>query len=145
MLRPVFLSLLLLSLAPPGLAQSGSAGASDGAAPAATAEAGPSGAAPGSMRVSGPLSGVGAVSAAPADDGVPYLALQDLCGAAASSAVDVTRAYADCMGAETDAYDRIAAGLPGYEAGLLASCEVATRAGGGGYITLLACLEPGSD
>lgn len=145
MLRPVFLSLLLISQAAPGLAQSGAVSASDGAASAATAEAAPFGGAPGSMRVSEPLTGASAVSVTQADDGVPYLPVQDLCGAAASGAVDVTRAYADCMGAETDAYDRIAAGLPGYEAGLLASCEAATRAGEGGYITLLACLEPGAD
>ena len=142
MLRTVFLSLLLISQAAPGLAQSGAAGASDGAAPA---EGGLTRAGPGSMTVSGPLAGGGAVSAAQADDGVPYLPVQDLCGAAASAAVDVTRAYADCMGAETDAYDRIAAGLPGYEAGLLTSCEAATLAGEGGYITLLACLEPEGD
>lgn len=145
MLRPALLSLLLMSHAAPGLAQLGAGTVSDGAASGATAEVAPFGGALGSMMVSEPLAGVGATSAAQPDDGIPYLPVQDLCGASAAGAVNVTRAYADCMGAETEAYDRIAAGLPAHKAELLASCEAATRAGGGGYVTLLACLEPGAD
>ena len=145
MLRPVLLSLLLIGPAWPALSQTGAVSASEGAGPGVGAEASPFAAAPGTMRVSEPLAGVGGISAVRADDGVPYLPLQDLCGAADASAVDVTRAYADCIAAETGAYDRIAAGLPGYEPGLLASCEAATRASGSGYLSLLACLEPGSD
>jgi len=145
MLRPVLISLLLIGPAWPALSETGAVSASQGAGPGVGAEAPPFAAAPGTMRVSEPLAGVGGISAVRADDGVPYLPLQDLCGAAAASAVDVTRAYADCIAAETGAYDRIAAGLPGYEPRLLASCEAATTASGSGYLSLLACLEPASD
>jgi hypothetical protein len=99
------------------------------------------GASPGGMMVSEPLVGpaVSAISVLE-DDGVPFLPVEDICVAVSATSTDQPAAYADCIGAETDAYDRILSGLFGYEPGLMASCDVATRSGGGGYLTLLSCL-----
>lgn len=148
MLKRFLLTALLMTASAPSWSQSGMSAVSDSASGTTAAASAPDmfGAAPGGMMVSEPLaepatSGISVLE----DDGVPFLPVEDLCGTLAATAADVTLAYTDCMGAETDAYDRILSGLAGYEPGLLASCEVATRVGGGGYLTLLSCLEPSQD
>lgn len=148
MLKPFLLTALIIAVTTPSWAQSGMSMASDGSSGAfATPSAeGMFGAAPGVMMVSEPLAGPGfsAISFL-ADDGIPYLPVEELCGAVVATSTDKATAYADCIGAETDAYDIIRSGLPGYEPDLMASCEVATRAESGGYLSLLSCLGTPQD
>lgn len=148
MLKPILLTALMMTASTSSWAQSSMSAVSDSASGTTAAASAHDmfGATSGGMMVSEPLAGptVSGVSSL-VDDGVPFLPVEELCGSLAQGAPDVTLAYTECMEAETDAYDRILSGLARYEPGLLASCEVATRAGGGGYLTLLSCLEPSQD
>jgi hypothetical protein len=148
MLKPLLLTALMMIVTTPSWAQSGMSVISESAAGVSASSTARDmfGAPPGGMMVSEPLAGpaVSAISILE-DDGVPYLPVEDLCATVAAASTDQATAYADCIGAETEAYDRILSGLPGYEPGLMASCDVATRSGGEGYLTLLSCLGSPQD
>jgi hypothetical protein len=145
MLKPILITALMTVVTTPSWSQSGMSTVSGGQSEASASPSAQDmfGASPGGMMVSEPLVGpaVSAISVLE-DDGVPFLPVEDLCVAVSATSTDQPAAYADCIGAETDAYDRILSGLSGYEPGLMVSCEAATRAGGGGYLTLISCLEP---
>jgi len=144
-----FFFALVLAMGPTAILADGgaattSSGLPDGAAAGSLTEA-LSGSTLGMMTVSEPLIASGGVMALPApsqDDGMPDLAVQDLCAAQAETQVNVALAYEGCMTVETAAYDLLEAGMTRYDPDLFNVCTIAARMRGGSYVAMLDCIGP---